>query len=312
VSSPRAHRWTTDDVPPQFQRTVVITGATSGLGLAATRALAGAGANVVLAARDEAKATHVIEDIRKANPGLELEFQAIDTARLSSVFDFADRWKKSGRSIDILLLDAGISNVPRREVTLDGFERQLATNYLGHFALAGLLLPFVTQSIGSRIVTVSSLQHRRAELHLDDLQLTKSYSPMRAYGQSKLATLMLALELDKRLQTAGSAVAAIAAHPGVAATQIVSAGGEASQFGQNLAKRLFGLVGQSSEQGALPLLFAATADEARRGGYYGPDGWGERRGYPAPAHIAPLALDRHERTQLWELSEELTGVTYSF
>ena len=274
--------------------------------------MAAAGAQVVLAARDEAKADRVITALRQTNPGAELEFQRIDTASLASVRDFANRWQETGRTVDLLLLDAGISNVPHREVTVDGFERQLATNYLGHFALTSLLLPHVTPAAGSRIVAVSSLQSRRAELHLDDLQLTSDYSPMRAYGQSKLALLMFAIELDRRFQGAGSPVAAIAAHPGVAATGIVSAGGEASRFRQALAKRLFAIVGQTPAHGALPLLFAATAAQAQRGGYYGPDGRGERRGSPAPApaRIAPRAQDQNEAARLWSLSERMTRVAF--
>jgi NAD(P)-dependent dehydrogenase (short-subunit alcohol dehydrogenase family) len=243
-------------------------------------------------------------------PGAHLDFSRLDTSDPASVRDFADRWWRRRLSIDILLLNAGISNVPTREITPDGYERQFATNYLGHFALTGLLLPHMSPASGSRVVWVSSLQSRRAELHVDDLQLAQHYSPMRAYGQSKLAMLTAALELDRRLLGAGSSIASLAAHPGVSASGIVRGGDRASPLRRRLTTTLFGLVGQPASQGALPLLYATTDPDAHRGGFYGPDGRGERRGAPAPARISARAQDPANTARLWERSEQLGGVTY--
>jgi NAD(P)-dependent dehydrogenase (short-subunit alcohol dehydrogenase family) len=214
----------------------------------------------------------------------------------------------TGEPIDILLLNAGISAVPQREETEEGFERQLATNYLGHFALTGLLLPNVSREASSCIVPVASIAHRRTRLHLDDLQLKKSYRPMNTYGQSKLAMLMFGLELDRRLKAAGSLVRSVPAHPGVASTDITRRGDLAGPIQRFLRQALFSIIGQSAAQGALPLLCAATAPEAKGGDYYGPNGVREIHGYPAEAEIAPHALDRLAAERLWSTSDELTGV----
>jgi NAD(P)-dependent dehydrogenase (short-subunit alcohol dehydrogenase family) len=304
--------WTADDIPPQAGRLALVTGSTSGLGHEAALALAGAGARVVLAARDEAKAQRAMASIRQVHAGAQLEFRRLDTASLTSVREFAARWRDKGDPIDILLLNAGISAVPQREETEDGFERQLATNYLGHFALTGLLLPSVRRDASSRVVQVASIAHRRARLHLDDLQLKRSYGPMEAYGLSKLAMLIFGLELDRRLKAAGSPVRSIPAHPGVASTDITRRGDRAGPVQRFLGQMIFGVIGQSPAQGALPLLFAATAPDARGGVYYGPDGFREIRGCPAEARIAPHALDRRAAERLWSASEELTKVTYQF
>ncbi|MXQ12396.1 oxidoreductase [Microvirga makkahensis] len=305
-------KWTAADIPPQTERLAVVTGSTSGLGFEAALALAGAGARVVLAARDETKAQQAMASIRQVHASARLEFRQLDTASLTSVREFAARWHNGGHPIDILLLNAGISAVPQREESDDGFERQLATNYLGHFALTGLLLPNVRRDASSRIVPVASIAHRRARLHLDDLQLGRSYKPMDAYGQSKLAMLMFGLELDRRLNAAGSPVRSIPAHPGVASTDITRRGDRAGPIQRFLGQAVFGVIGQSAAQGALPLLFAATSLEAKGGSYYGPDGFREMRGYPTDAEIAPHALDRQAAERLWSASEELTNVTYQF
>ena len=280
-------KWTAANIPSQTGRLAIVTGSTSGLGYEAATALASAGAQVVLAARDEAKAQGAMASIRRVHAGAQLEFRRLDTASLASVREFAARWRDGSPPIDILLLNAGISAVPQREETEDGFERQLATNYLGHFALTGLLLPSIKREASSRIVQVASIAHRRARLHLDDLQLKRSYSPMDAYGQSKLAMLMFGLELDRRLRAAGSPVLSIPAHPGVATTDIARRGDRAGPVQRLLGKTILGILGQSPAQGALPLLFAATSPDAKGGIYYGPGGFWEARGYPAAAKIAP-------------------------
>ncbi|MGX7706052.1 oxidoreductase [Methylobacterium sp. Gmos1] len=299
--------WTTDLIPPQAGRRAVVTGATSGIGYEAALALAGAGAEIVIAARDLGKAEATSAAIRRAHPAAVIETRALDTARLASVRAFA---AAEGRPIDILLLNAGIAAVPRREETEDGFERQLATNYLGHFALAGLLWPSLRREAGTRVVAVASIAHRSGTIAFDDLQLRRAYGPQSAYRQTKLAMLMFALELDRRLRAAGSPVRSVAAHPGVAATSIARRGDRAGPLATRIGAGLLGLLGQSAARGALPLLYAATAPEAEGGHYYGPDGPWEVRGQVGPARIEPHAADPAAAARLWTLSEALTGVTY--
>jgi NAD(P)-dependent dehydrogenase (short-subunit alcohol dehydrogenase family) len=192
-------KWTTANIRSQAGRLAIVTGSTSGIGYQTALALAGAGARVVIAARNEKKAHHTIAAIRRVHPDADVGFRWLDTARLASVSSFAAEWDER-RPIDILVLNAGIASVPQREQTEDGFERQLATNYLGHFALAGLLLPQINSVYGSRIVQVASIAHRRAQLHFKDLQLNNNYDSRVAYNQSKLAILMFGLKLDRRLR----------------------------------------------------------------------------------------------------------------
>jgi len=289
-----------------------VTGSTSGIGYEAALALARAGARVVIAARDEKKGNAAIAAIQRVHPNADLTFRLLDTALLASVRTFVAQWQEDHGPIDILVLNAGIASVPHREETADGFERQLATNYLGHFALAGLLLPHMKSSPGSRFVQVASIAHRRARLYFEDLQLKQNYDPGVAYNQSKLAILMFGLELDRRLRAVNSPIRSIPAHPGMAVTDIFRRGERAGPLQQALGKAAFRVVGQSAAQGALPILFAATSAEAAGGAYYGPGGFREIRGYPAPAKIEPYALDRDSVKRLWSVSEDLTGVRYKF
>ena len=305
-----SRHWTQADIPPQAGRLAIVTGPTSGIGYDAALALAGAGARVILAARDRARGERAITLIREAHPEARVECRPLDTSSLASVRTFGKQWQEEGRAIDILILNAGIAWVPTREETEDGFERQLATNYLGHFALTALLLPSIKPKPSSRVVAVASLAHESGCLHFDDLQLTQSYKPALAYRQSKLAMLMFGLELDRRLRTAGSPVLSVPAHPGWALTDIARRGDRAGSLQRLLGKAFFGVVGQTAANGALPLLFAATSPEANGGTYYGPSGFRETRGYPSTAKIAPHALDRRAAVRLWSMSEALTGVAY--
>ena len=299
------HPWTVADIPSQAGRRALVTGASAGLGLEMARALAGAGAAVVLAVRNAEKGARAVETIRRAHPSADLSLRLIDTASLASVRAFAEGWD-AGAPIDRLVLNAGIAAVPGREESVDGFERQLATNYLGHFALTGLLLPVLSPS--ARVVAVASLAHRSGAIRFDDPHWRDGYAAQPAYRQSKLALLMFALELDRRLKAAGSGIAALAAHPGLAITEVFRRGDRAGAFQQGAGRVIFSLIGQSAAQGALPSLYAATAPDASGGGYYGPDGFREVRGYPKPAAIAAHALDRAAAGRLWTLSETLTGV----
>lgn len=299
------HPWTVADMPSQAGRRALVTGASARLGLETARALAGAGAAVVLAVRDAERGARAVETIRRAHPGADLTVRRLDTASLASVRAFAEGWDAEA-PIDRLVLNAGIAAVPDREESADGFERQLATNYLGHFALTGLLLPVLSPA--ARIVAVASLAHRSGAIRFDDPHWRDGYRAQPAYRQSKLALLMFALELDRRLKAAGSGIAALAAHPGLAVTEVFRRGDRAGAFQRAAGRILFSLVGQSAARGALPILYAATAPDASGGGYYGPDGFWEARGFPKPAALAPHARDRSAAGRLWTLSETLTGV----
>lgn len=232
--------WNVNHIPAQTGKTIIITGATSGIGFEAALALAAAGAEVVIASRNPAKGAAILSKIRQICPDARVNFMILDTSSQASVRSFCDSWLSSHKKIDTLILNAGISNVPSREETVDGFERQLATNYLGHFAMTARLLPSMNGSADARIILVSSLAHKRTHLHFDDLQLKRHYTPMLAYNQSKLAVLTFALELSRRLKHQGPPVKVIPVHPGVAATDITRGGDRMNPVIQRLAKALFG------------------------------------------------------------------------
>ena len=284
-------------IPAQAGRTVIVTGATSGLGRETSRTLAGAGGRVVLAVRDPRRGAEVADSI-----GGITEVRELDLADLSSVRRFADDWHEP---VDVLVNNAGLMNVPQGR-TKDGFETQFGTNHLGHFALTLLLLPRITD----RVVTVSSGLHRRGTIVLDDLNWERRpYKGFPAYAQSKLANLLFTLELQRRLTADGSAVRALAAHPGYAATNLQSHSGNPwsnrfSRFGN-------AVFAQSAEMGALPTVYAATQD-LPGGSYVGPAGMAEMRGYPTLVGRSAAASDLSMAAQLWEASEELTGVRYPF
>jgi len=301
--------WTEQDIPDQTGKTIVITGASSGIGEAAALALAAKGADLVLAVRDESKGEAARAKILKATPAANVTISLIDMASLASIRAFAERTQSSLAKIDVLLNNAGLGLQSARAVTADGFERQFGTNHLGHFALTGLLIPTLLRAPAPRVVAIASIAHRRGAIDFDDLQGAKLYNGRKAYGQSKLANLMFAYELDRRARAEGSRLISVAAHPGVATTGFVAATGmpgPAVALG-NLAIRLFG---QDSAHGAWPGLYAATMPDVQGGQYWGPDGLLEVRGNPAPAQPKPHALDRAVWQRLWTVSEELTGVTY--
>ncbi len=287
--------WSTSDIPSQSGRTVVVTGANSGLGLATSKALAAAGAHVVLAVRDTARGA----DAARTLTG-DVEVRRLDLADLSSVRAFADAWDGD---LDLLVANAGIMMVPQGR-TVDGFELQFGTNHLGHFALVNLLLPHVTD----RVVTVSSGLHRSGTIVLDDLDWERRpYSDSGAYGQSKLANLLFSLELQRRLTATGSSVRSMAAHPGYAATNLQShTGSRLRDLGMKLGNRF---IAQSDAAGALPTLMAATAD-LPGGSYAGPSGFQEGRGAPTLVGRSQEASDVQLAVDLWTASEQLTGVTY--
>jgi NAD(P)-dependent dehydrogenase (short-subunit alcohol dehydrogenase family) len=290
-----SHKWTAADLPDLAGRTFVVTGANSGLGLVTARELGRKGARVVLAVRDTAKGEQAARTID--GPA---EVRRLDLADLASVHAFAEAWDGD---LDVLINNAGLMAIPQQR-TRDGFEMQIGTNHLGHFALTNLLLPHVTD----RLVTLSSGAHRIGGLDVDDLNWERrSYQRWRAYGQSKLSNLLFTLELQRRLVEAGSDVRAVAAHPGYAATNLQS---RTQNLIQNAVMKVGNLViAQSDEMGALPTLYAATED-IPGGSYVGPDGIGEQRGHPTLVGRSGAASDAESARRLWERSEELTGVRF--
>ena len=288
-------KWTAADLPDQTGRTVVVTGANSGIGLVAARELARAGARVVLGVRDLRRGERAAATIAGTT-----EVRPLDLADLGSVRAFAGSWDGD---LDVLVNNAGVMAVPEGR-TADGFETQFGTNHLGHFALTNLLLERVTD----RVVTVSSTAHRMGRIRFDDPNWQAGgYDRWAAYGQSKLANLLFTLELQRRLTEAGSTVRAVAAHPGYAATNLQGRTGNPIQdAGMAIANRL---VAQRDDMGALPTLFAATQD-LPGGAYVGPNGPGEWRGHPTLVGRSAAASDAEAARRLWALSEQLTGVTF--
>ena len=296
--------WTLADCPDQEGRTALVTGANSGLGLETARALSARGARVVLACRSLAKADAACEQLAADSCG-ELIPLELNLADLESVRQAARTVSERCGALDLLINNAGVM-APPREVSTQGLELQFAVNHLGHFALTQQLLPLLQERPGGRVVHVSSGASYFGRIAFDDLQGERRYDAWAAYAQSKLANVMTALELQRRLQAQGSAVLSIAAHPGLARTNLqpTSVAARGSKL-EALAYRLMDPLFQSAAMGSLPQLFAATAPEAEPGGFYGPGGLGNLKGYPKACRIAPAALDSESCARLWRVSEEL-------
>jgi NAD(P)-dependent dehydrogenase (short-subunit alcohol dehydrogenase family) len=305
--------WTEEQMPDQSGLFAVVTGATSGLGYETARALAAKGAEVVLAVRNESKGADAMNRIRARTPAARVEVEWLDLASLRSVAAFCDRMAKRDRPVDILVNNAGVMAVPARRTTEDGFELQFGTNHLGHFALTGRLLPLIRRAPAPRVVNVSSLVHRWAAIDFADLGCEKGYRPMRAYGQSKLAVLLFAQELQRRSERRGWGILSNAAHPGFARTGLQTAGANLGRTDGRKPRNGFALISflsQDAASGALPTLYAACSPDAAGGAYYGPGGWMELKGDPAPAKVARQALDARTAAELWKVSEQLTGVSF--
>jgi NAD(P)-dependent dehydrogenase (short-subunit alcohol dehydrogenase family) len=286
-----------------------VTGANSGLGLIDSLELARAGATVVMASRNTEKGEGAAGKIRGVVPQAEVSVEALDLADLASVRAFAERFGGQHERLDLLINNAGIMAAPR-QLTKDGFESQFGTNHLGHFALTGLLLPRLLAASEPRVVTESSGAHRMGRINFDDLQGERRYMRWLAYGQSKLANLMFAFELQRRASEAGTALKSMVAHPGYAETNLqFAAPPRADRVLMAVSNRFFA---QSAEMGALPTLYAATAPDLPGGSFVGPDGPMEQRGYPKVVTAAGKAYNPLEWRRLWEVSEQLTGVHYDF
>jgi NAD(P)-dependent dehydrogenase (short-subunit alcohol dehydrogenase family) len=302
--------WTSEQIPSQAGRTAVVTGANSGLGLVTARELARHGANVVLACRDTAKGERALLQIGAEAPDARLQVSELDLGDLASIEAFAGRMRSEHGEggLDLLVNNAGVMAPPRRE-TSDGFELQFGTNHLGHFALTARLIETLQGHPDARVVTLSSNAHKTGRIDFEDLQREHRYTRRGAYGQSKLANLMFALELDRRLRAAGRALESVAAHPGYAATNLQSAAAPAAD---RLVMKIANLLlAQSAEMGALPTLYAATFPGLEGGSYIGPDGIGEFRGHPHLATPNGAARNEQVAARLWDVSEELTGVRFA-
>ena len=302
--------WTTAAIPPLDGRVVIVTGANSGLGFETARALARAGARVVLACRDPDRGAAAVQRLRE-EAGADVELAPLDLADLASVRTFAAGFAAGHDRLDVLVNNAGVMAIPRRQ-TADGFEMQFGTNHLGHFALTGHLLDRLLATPGARVVTVSSMAARGARIRFDDLQGVRHYGRWSAYGQAKLANQLFVLELDRRVAGRGADLVSVAAHPGYAATNLQMVGPQMT--GSDLMERVTRLgntlLAQSAADGALPSLYAATAPDVRGGQFFGPDRLFGMRGSPKRIPFLKAATDTGTARRLWEVSEELTGVRY--
>ena len=303
--------WTAQNIPSQQGKLAIVTGATGGLGYETALALAQHGAEVILAARNADKGRDAVASIRVAVPNANLHFARVDLASLASVAEFSASMLEQGRAIDVLVNNAGVMALPQRQETVDGFEMQLGVNYLSHYALTGRLLPLLRQAPAPRVVNLSSLMHRSGKIHLDDLQLQRGYTPTKAYGQSKLAMLMFALELQRRSDAHGWRLLSNAAHPGYARTELIPNGPGSDSLLSRLSILLQPIMSQSAADGAWPTLQAATAPDTKPAGYYGPDGWFELRGASTDAKLSAGARDTAVAKRLWDMSAQLTGVSFS-
>ncbi len=297
--------WTTANIPDQTGRTAVITGANTGLGYETAAALAAKGAHVVLAVRNLDKGEAAATLIGRRTPGASVAVQELDLTSLDSIRTAAEELRSKHDTFDLLINNAGVMFTPK-STTKDGFELQFGTNHLGHFAFTGLLLDRVLAVPGSRVVTVSSVGHRfaRSGINFDDLQWEKDYSRVGAYGQAKLANLLFTYELQRRLQ--GTKTIAAAAHPGGSRTELTRNLPTFVGAVTKLVEPLF----QGADMGALPTLRAATDPGVIGGQYFGPDGFGEQRGYPKVVASSRASHDIDAQRRLWTVSEELTGVTF--
>jgi NAD(P)-dependent dehydrogenase (short-subunit alcohol dehydrogenase family) len=305
-------------VPDLSGKLAVVTGSNSGLGFGLARRLSAAGADVVMAIRNRAKGEAAINEIRATVPNAKLTIKSLDLSSLGSVAALGEQLNAEGRPIDILINNAGVMTPPQRDTTTDGFELQFGSNHLGHFALTGHVLPLLRAAGNARVVSLSSMAARQGRIHFDDPQFEKSYTPMQAYGQSKLAVLMFARELNRRSSQAGWGIVSNAAHPGLTKTNLQISGPSHGQSKPSTMERLYKLswrltpfLWQEIDEGILPTLYAATSPQAEGGAYYGPHGIYEAAGGGVTAAKVPAsARNDADCERLWQISERLTGISY--
>lgn len=307
AQSPPKPDWNLADMPSQAGRIFLVTGGTSGMGYEDAKALSAAGARVVIAARNRQRGEQAIARIKQAHPAAQVQFEAVDLADLATVRALGEHLNATLPRLDGLINNAAIMAPPERGTSADGFESQLATNFIGHFALTAQVLPLLRKSDSPRVVTLSSIAAARGAINFADLQSEQAYDPYAAYAQSKLACLMFAFELQRRSESEGWGIQSFAAHPGVAVTELIERGpGLDSEFGRNWARDRERY--HSAAQGALSTLYAATAPEAQGGAYYGPVGENERRGPLGLATVPPAARDAEAAARLWTVAEKLASV----
>jgi len=295
-----------DLIPSQKGRIAIVTGANTGLGFETALALARKEMKVIMACRSKGKAEKAKQKILRKVPGGDLEILLIDLTRLSSVHDFASNFLVKYNHLDLLINNAGIM-IPPYSKTADGFESQMGVNYLAHFLLTGLLLETITNTSDSRIVSLSSIAHKKGTINFDDLQWEKKYSAMGAYRQSKLACLMFAYELQRRFDKTGVKTLSVAAHPGLSITELVK---QIPKWVLSVFRPLTSLFTHSPEKGALPALYAALGTDVQGGDYFGPQGRSEMTGEPGETNSTPLSHNEEIAKRLWDLSEQLTGIKY--
>jgi NAD(P)-dependent dehydrogenase (short-subunit alcohol dehydrogenase family) len=305
-------------VPELSGKLAVVTGSNSGLGLGLATRLAAGGADVTMAIRNRAKGEAAIEQIRATVPDAKLTIKSLDLSSLASVAALGEELNAEGRPIDILINNAGVMTPPERDTTADGFELQFGSNHLGHFALTGHLLPLLRAAQAPRVVSLSSLAARTGRMHFDDLQFENGYKPMEAYGQSKLSCLLFARELDRRSRAAGWGVLSNAAHPGLTKTNLQISGPSHGRAKPSAMERFYKFswrfmpfMWQEVDEGILPALYAAATPGARGGAFYGPRGFYELAGGGVKdGHVPAHAESEADARRLWEVSEQLTGVSY--
>jgi NAD(P)-dependent dehydrogenase (short-subunit alcohol dehydrogenase family) len=304
--------WTAKNIPDLTGKVAIVTGANSGIGFETAQALARKGATVILACRNKEKGEAAIQQIAQEYPDAKTELLQLDLSDLASVRRFAEEFTSHYDRLDMLINNAGIMWAPFGK-TPDGFEKQFATNHLGHFALTSFLLDHIIRTPQARVVTVSSAGHRFGEIDFDNLNAEKGYDGERAYGQSKLANILFTYELQRRFEGAGVDAIAAAAHPGATATNLPTSWTAVNPRAHwRMIRILNSFIGQKPEMGALPTLYAATAPDVQGGGYYGPGSWGGLRGYPTKVQSSDRSCDTVVAAKLWTVSEELTGVRYHF
>ncbi len=301
--------WSKDQIGNLEGKKVIITGASSGIGFEAAKVLASKGAEIVMAVRNIKKGEREAEKIKTLYPEAILTVMLLKLDDLAAVNHFAWHFRDKYDRLDILINNAGIMVPPYRK-TNDGFESQLGTNYLGHFALTGLLLPVLLATPLSRVVTTSSIAARKAKIRFDNLDGSKGYERMRFYRQSKLACLLFGIELQHRLERAGASTISVVCHPGISVSNLVSRG--TGKEASILIKKAMRIVAQPAAKGALPTLYAATFTDLRGGEYIGPDGPGNRKGNPVQTSEGEKLFNKDLSAKLWDVSENLTGVKYSF
>jgi len=295
-------KWSIDEVPSQLGKVAIVTGANSGIGYEVTVGLVKKDFEVIMACRNLQKAEEAKSKILKRHPKAKINLMKVDTSSLDEVKKFANQFQTQYQNLHLLINNAGIMMSPYK-VTEDGFENQFATNYLGHFALTGLLLPILTTTTGSRIISLSSLSYKWSEILFDDFHFEKSYSKTKAYGQSKRACLMFAFELQRRLSAAGYDTLSVAAHPGLSKTNL-------DQYYPALIRPLGNLFLQPAAKGALPILFAALDKDLKGGEFIGPDGFQQMRGYPIKVDADEYSNNKKVAEHLWSESEKMTNVFY--